>query len=143
MSKKEMQKKTVGINKKIKKLEVKGRIRTKDISDTYHTFGDLYNHRMAFNAALCHAITEINAEKIYCYKSWKHHDGTMFEGMFIVVIESCYGQISYHYNAEHWEKFNIPERDIALEYDGHTPDDTYIRLLKVFTENITKGDEGR
>ena len=122
------------INNKIKELKEKDLIKTKDISDTYHTFGELYDHRMAFNVALCQAITLLKRKDLYCYKSWFHHDKTMFDGMFIVVIESPYGQISYHYNAEHWDKFNIQPYDIALMYDGHTPDDTYDRLLKLFNK---------
>lgn len=121
------------LNNQIKELKDKDLIKTKDISDTYHTFGDLYDHRMAFNSALCHALMLLKSnDEVYCYKSWFHHDGTMFDRMFIVVIESPYGQISYHYDEEHWNKFNIPEYEKALEYDGHTPADTCERLLKLF-----------
>lgn len=121
------------LNEEIKRLKANGHLITKDISDTYHTFGELYDHRMAFNIALCNAINLLKREDTYCYKSLLHSDGTMFEGMFIVVIESPFGQISYHYNLEHWDKFNIPEYPKALEYDGHTPNDTYERLLKLFS----------
>lgn len=127
-------------------------ISTKNISDKWHTFQDLYDHRMAFNIALCHAIRQIHIyeraahfeecvtgedfrAETYCYKSWKHYDNDndpMFEGSFIVVIESPAGQISYHYKAEHWDKFKISERIEANLYDGHTPEDTMIRLKELF-----------
>ena len=96
---------------------------------------------MAFNIALCNTINLLGEEMglsnpiAYCYKSWRHHNNEedpMFEGSFIVVIESEQGQISYHYKAEHWDKFKIPEREEANEYDGHTPEDTIKRLISLF-----------
>lgn len=116
-------------------------ISTKNITDKWHTFGDLYNHRMAFTIALCNAINLLNlANKsetpdVYCYKSKRHHDNEkdpIFEGSFIVVIESLGGQISYHYNLEEWDKFKIEERYEPNPYDGHTPDDTIVRLTNLF-----------
>lgn len=123
------------LNIEIADLKKKGELKTKDISDTYHTIGDLYNHRMAFNIALCNSIQLLKRKDLYCYKSLQHHDGTMFEGMFILVIETPYGQISYHYNLEHWNKANVDVYEKALTYDGHTPQDTYERLLKLFESN--------
>ena len=111
-------------------------ISTKNISDKWHTFDDLYNHRMAFNIALCNAINLLNYENYTkCYKSKKHYDNKndpMFEGSFIVVIESPQGQISYHYKLAEWDKFEIEEREEANKYDGHTPDDTIVRLIGLF-----------
>jgi len=86
---------------------------------------------MAFNVALTRALNLLKLENVHAYKSLKHHDETMFEGMFIVVIESHLGQISYHYNLEHWEKFNLPVLEKSLTYDGHTPEDTIDRLLRL------------
>jgi hypothetical protein len=114
-------------------------IQTKNITDKWHTFGDLYNHRMAFTIALCNAIDLLNVGKenpdVYCYKSKRHHNNEkdpMFEGSFIVVIESPGGQISYHYDLEEWDKFKIEERYEPNPYDGHTPDDTIVRLINLF-----------
>ena len=126
------------LNEHIKVLKKEKLISTKNISDTYHTIGDLYEHRMAFTIALANTLeyfeqTDGNESDVYCYKSWKHHDGTMFDGMFVVVFETPYGQISYHYNKEHWDKFHINEYEQALEYDGHTPQDTIERLIKLFS----------
>ena len=122
------------LNQEIANLKKEGRLSTKGISDTYHTFGDLYDHRMAFNVALTRAIDLFKRDDSFdlqTYKSLKHHDGTMFEGMFIVVIESPIGQISYHYNLEHWDKFKIDVLEKSLPYDGHTPADTIDRLLRL------------
>lgn len=120
-------------------------IETSNITDKWHTFGDLYNHRMAFTIALCNAINLLNIDKlliegredpkVYCYKSKRHHNNEkdpMFEGSFIVVIESPGGQISYHYDLEEWDKFKVEERYEPNPYDGHTPDDTIVRLINLF-----------
>lgn len=129
------------LNKEISELKEYGKLRTKDLSDTYHTFGDLYDHRMAFNVALVNAIQLLNRDDLYAYKTLKHHDDTMFEGMFIVVIESRHGQISYHYNLEHWNKFEVSAIDKANEYDGHTPADTIERLIKLFQFKMVISNE--
>lgn len=120
-------------------------IETSNITDKWHTFGDLYNHRMAFTIALCNAINLLNIDKlliegredpkVYCYKSKRHYNNEkdpMFEGSFIVVIESPGGQISYHYDLEEWDKFKVEERYEPNPYDGHTPDDTIVRLINLF-----------
>lgn len=101
-----------------------------EISDGYHTMHELYQHRMALNVALFHAWD------ILCYnvmKSKLHHDGTMLEGYFIVAVEfGLLGQISYHYDLKHWDKFKIKEVErIPYEYDGHTSQDVIERLIKL------------
>lgn len=91
-------------------------ITTKDVSDGYHTFGELYDHRAVLFSIICQS-----------YPSWKsklHHDDTMFEGMFIVGVNTPQGQYTYHYNMNYWSLF--PTSDIlekAPEWDGHKPED--------------------
>lgn len=91
---------------------------TKGISDKWHTFEELYYHRM---------ILFLTIQKAYKGKSWKskkHHDGTMFEDSFVVGIETPEGQYSYHYNLKYWDLFkDIKELDYAPEFDGHEPKD--------------------
>jgi len=99
---------------------------TGETSDGYHTFDELYEHRMALTAALCKAYGTA--------KTWrsKYHaaDGEpMFEGFFIVGIELPTGTITYHYKLEHWDLFdNVPEWGAAPGWDGHTPADVVGRL---------------
>ena len=105
---------------------------TKEISDKWHTFGDLYYHRM---------ILFLMIQKAFIHKSWKskkHHDGTMFDDSFIVGIETPEGQYSYHYHLKYWDLFkDIPELDNAPEYDGHKPEDID-RLLSLFDYHMFK-----
>lgn len=96
-----------------------------DISDGYHTFNELYDHRAALTAALFKSLPSDTV-----YKSKKHHDGTMYDGMFIVGANfPGIGAISYHYDLDPWwDVFNIREVDNAPEWDGHTPNDVIERL---------------
>lgn len=96
------------------------------LSDGYHTFDELYDHRAALFVALTYLLPE---------KSWKsryHHDGTAYPDMFIVGINLPTGQITYHYNIQlWWHCFNCKELDRAPEWDGHTSDDVIKRLCEL------------
>lgn len=103
------------------------------ISDGYHTFDELYEYRMAYNAAAFNAWAD--ADVVPVYKSWKHHDGELCfgGGWFVVVAVLPTGQITNHYPAKDWDNFRIPEVERAThEYDGHTPHDALMRLLRCF-----------
>jgi hypothetical protein len=108
---------------------------TKDTSDGYHIFGELYEYRLLYNAALFNSWEHIDSYALapYVCKSKKHSDGTVPFGdpkWFIVVAQLPTGQISNHYQMEDWDLFQIPEVDLPPEYDGHTPQDVAIRLRK-------------
>ena len=53
---------------------------TNDISDGYHTFGELYEHRFALWIKLC---DRLSGQK-YVWCSTKHFDGSSFGGWFIL-----------------------------------------------------------
>ena len=44
------------------------------------------------------------------------------------------GQISNHYELKNWDLFQIPEKEIADEWDGHTPQEAAERLHKYLLE---------
>lgn len=117
---------TTFINDSILRAKELG-LSTNNISDKWHTFGDLYYHRMILTACLAKLI------KDHSWKSKLHHDGTMFEDSFIVGFDTPQGQYSYHYHLEYWNMFDIAELDKAPEYDGHKPDDID-RLLSLVSE---------
>ena len=99
------------------------------ISDGYHTFNELYNHRAVLFGLICSLLP-----KDKTWKSLKHHDGTMFDGMFVVGINTEYGQITYHYDIEPYYNTifaGVRELPNAPEYDGHTPDDVVERLSQL------------
>lgn len=88
------------------------------VSDGYHTFNELYLHRMHLFAVVC------TQNQTHAWKSKLHHDGTMYDGYFIVGVETPMGQFSYHYELTHWPHFHkIAEMERAPKWDGHTADD--------------------
>lgn len=124
------------------------------ISDTWHTFGELYEFRKMYNACLFNEWAKeyqnsngnkvnfpINAfelkmgitPKYNVHKSWKHNDGEWCFGTekkwFIVSAMLPTGLISNHYKVVDWNLFQVPEVEKALfEYDGHTGLDVLQRL---------------
>lgn len=90
---------------------------TKDISDKWHTFQELYYHRMILFFTILETYPAIS------WKSKLHHDGTMFEDSFICGIETDEGQYTYHYDLKYFDMLNVKELENAPEYDGHKPSD--------------------
>ena len=87
------------------------------VNDGSHTFDELYHHRMMLFAVIC------NTYKDKAWKSWKHHDGTMYDNYFIVGINTPDGQYSYHYHKDNWDMFDVIELSNAPIWDGHEPKD--------------------
>ena len=105
-------------------------------SDGYHTFDELYYHRTALFACLVSMQPRQMA-----FKSWKHSDGSMYEGMFIAGIYTSGGWCTYHCEAKWWPLFDCYEREFAPEWDGHTPSDAIHRLMTAFLpEQEVKGE---
>ena len=96
---------------------------TGDTSDGYHTFNELYHHRAILFSVICNERPDI------AWKSKRHHDGTMYDGMFIVGIDTPEGQATYRYDIEpYWSMFRVKELELAPEWDGHTPDEAIQRI---------------
>lgn len=129
---------TVRVNALVVSAMVNKKIRPADgtTTDGYHTFDELYRHRMLLTAALFGVMDTLDehflsgrGHPFNVHKSRLHSDGTMFEGgWFIVVAQLPTGQISYHYLLEHWDLFDIPERERAAAWDGHTSEQAADRL---------------
>lgn len=108
-----------------------------DTSDGYHTFDELYHHR----AVLFSVVVAANSGR--AWKSKLHHDGTMYEGMFIVGIDTPHGQATYHYDVEpYWDMFWCRELERAPEWDGHTSDEA-IKRIGSLRDVVLKGPRGR
>lgn len=105
-------------------FEMLAKIKTGELNDGYHTFNELYYHRAVLFSIIC------NEHKDIAYKSKKHHDGTMYDGMFIVGINTPQGQYSYHYDLNVWSMFDVPELEFAPKWDGHKPSDIE-RLISI------------
>lgn len=99
---------------------------TGDTSDGYHTFNELYDHRARLFSVVVRDHREI------AWKSRIHHDGTMYDGMFIVGVETPQGQATYHYDIDpYWDIFDCKELVRAPEWDGHTPEQAISRIASL------------
>ena len=108
---------------------------TGDTSDGYHTFNELYHHR----AILFSVIVKAFPDK--AWKSKQHNDGTMYDGMFIVGIDTPDGQATYHYDIDpYWDMFECRELECAPEWDGHTPAQAIERIRKLEPMNYRNGE---
>lgn len=106
--------------------------------DGYHTFDELYDHRITLFIALCRIIKAGCSEGcgnsgIEVWRSRLHHDGNGYEGWFIMGLELEPGkQITYHLPLSRWEETDFADTmERAPEFDGHTSDDVLERLKKL------------
>jgi hypothetical protein len=91
-----------------------------DISDGYHTFDELYEHRCLLFLALC------NMHPDACF--WKPD----YENWFILYWESPAGQISYHLPKDLQVSLSPKIKlDPDHRWDGHTSDGVLDRLLTI------------
>ena len=97
-----------------------------EFSDGYHTFNELYHHRAVLFSVICNMFPK------RAWKSKLHDTGDMFDGMFIVGIETEQGQATYHYDIEpYWDMFKVKELEKAPKWDGHTPSDAIQRIVSI------------
>ena len=102
--------------------------------DGYHTFGELYEHRIVLWIALCKILYDDpqyqTGQKADVWRSKLHSDGTSFDGWFVMGIGRNKGeQITYHLPISKWEETEFAEtREKAPEFDGHTGDDVLERI---------------
>lgn len=111
---------------------------TNMVSDGYHTFGELYEHRIVLFIALCNHLDTSDdcspTDEYHVWKSMKHSDGSEWEGWFIMGIGKEKGkQITYHLPIEKWHQCRCVTVDQAPEWDGHTATDVLERLKNLYT----------
>ena len=96
-----------------------------EVSDGYHTFRELYEHRHLLWMNL------IQANKARAFKTRKNQEGEEWHGWFIAGMNTDYGQVTYHLPSELWDKLNVPEVERNRDYDGHTSSDVLARLTEL------------
>ena len=106
-----------------------------DLSDGYHSFNNLYEHRAVLLAMVLMKMpyawkTTIDAEGRDLVKEDK---------MFLAGAPTPDGMISYHVNLELWDLYKIPEIPQAPIFNGYTEDD----VLKRLTNMIMTSNYGR
>lgn len=93
------------------------------LSDGYHTFDELYHHRAVLFSVI------VSEHKGIAWKSKLHDDGTMYDDMLIVGVNTPHGQAAYHYNIDpYWDIFDCVELPNAPAWDGHTPAEAIERI---------------
>lgn len=111
------------------KYDQPNKLITGETSDGYHTFNELYHHRAILFSVICNNNTD------RAWKSKKHDDGSMFENMFIIGINTPEGQATYHYDVNpYWDMFKVKEHDKAPVWDGHTPAQAIERIKSLFEQ---------
>ena len=120
------------VNYMIKLLKEFDLIDSKYISDTRHTFGELYKERALLYSIICNEHQDIS------WKSHKHFldEDQMFNDDFIVGINTIDGLVTHHFNLQYWDLFQIKEIDRAPEYDGS---DNYDNMKRIISINKRKG----
>ena len=97
---------------------------TGKISDGYHTFDELYEHRCHLFAALMRSNPELS------WRANNHEDGTMYGGWFVAGMHLPTGDISYHMPISMWEMLDdvgIATSNRCPKWDGHTTYDVVDR----------------
>ena len=96
-----------------------------NISDGYHTFNELYDHRCHLFAALMRTNPTIS------WRANNHDDGTSLDGWFVAGMHLSTGGVSYHLPAKMWTMLDgcgIATTLRAPKFDGHTSTDVITRL---------------
>ncbi len=104
--------------------------------DGYHTFDELYDHRITLFIALCDALYTLGIESDHpaaIWRSKRHSDGELCFGtgtQFVMGINKEAGeQITYHLPIERWAETEFAETlDTAPEWDKHTSEDVLKRI---------------
>jgi hypothetical protein len=102
-----------------------------DMSDGFHTFDELYEHRIALWIALCKRMEE--AQPGLVWRTVLHSDGSSFDGWFVLGYRQVAGkQITYHLPIARWDECAFASTlERAPEWDGHTPADVVARLRQI------------
>lgn len=113
-------------------------VKTDSVSDGYHTFGELYDHRITLFVALAKLLRRQEnvlgsaPGESFVWRSKRHHaeDQAMYDGWFVLGIGRFEGQqITYHLPLARWDETDFADTlDHAPKWDGHTAADVLDRL---------------
>ena len=102
------------------------------VSDGYHTFDELYEHRCLL---FCMLLTLISVDvptgfDLECWKSKQHSDGSSFDGWFIAGMSgTLLDPVTYHLPDRMWNFLSsVQTLEKAPQWDGHTSQDVIKRL---------------
>lgn len=117
------------------------------VTDGYHSFKELYDHRVVLFVTLCNKMndfrllieevsnwTDTLATDMTPWKSKKHFDWTMWDWWFIAWVGTIPGKtLTYHLPISEWDNFLSSEIDNAPEWDWHKSEDVLSLLKTLWT----------
>jgi hypothetical protein len=108
-----------------------------ETSDGYHTFNELYDHRITLFIALCYETHRHlpMGQVTHVWRSRLHSDGSAIDGWFVMGMGFEPGlQITYHLPNARWAETNWLgcELERAPAWDGHTAPDVIKRLKRIY-----------
>jgi hypothetical protein len=98
---------------------------TGQVSDGFHTFDELYDHRNHLFIVL------LRMTPAHAWRSRFHHDGTGFPGWFIAGTKISGKDITYHLPENLWDIVGdqpVITLQRAPAWDGHTSTDVIERI---------------
>lgn len=96
-----------------------------EVSDGFHTFDELYDHRCTLFLALMSAHHDLS------WMSVKHHDDSEWDGWFIAGMRLPTGDVTYHLPVTMLglaQDTGCLLLDRGIEWDGHTDADVVTRI---------------
>lgn len=100
-----------------------------EVSDGYHTFTELYSHRVKLWIVLCAQLAAGPGAPVW--RSRYHSDGSSISGWFLLGVGKLFGeQMTYHLPDVFWPDCSrfAETLDFAPPFDGHTSGDVLTRL---------------
>ncbi len=109
---------------------------TGGISDGYHTFDELYEHRTYLFIALCKILSSTYYRTKYpIWRSQYDSEGNNIAGWFIMGIgnKDSGMQITYHLRSSKWHEVDFAITHERAPWDGHTSKDVLGRLKQIIS----------
>lgn len=100
---------------------------TDEVSDGFHTFGELYDHRTALFMAF------LKSRSSESWMSKRHCDDSFWKGWFVAGTTLPSGDITYHLDIKYWDilkRANVLVLDKAPTWDRHTSADVLHRIFE-------------
>lgn len=124
------------VNSQLQRFKKVGMLDMNEVSDGYHTFGELYEHRIALWMKIVEWADfmgqEADSEEQgrYAWKTKVHSDGSVWDGWFLLGYGTQQGeQMTYHLPINYYPQCKFARTlDKAPEWDGHTSADVLERL---------------
>lgn len=110
-----------------------------EASDGYHTFDELYEHRITIFIAMCRLaetmqrmfnMPENIPKRFDIWRSKVNGDGSVWNGWFVMGINKNAGeQITYHLPMNKWDETDFAQTlEKGPDFDGHTSSDILERI---------------